>query len=254
MTAEREDHNCRHIDRQCYRWDQTGEQSQDTQPQISGFGIRRHELLSFDLLRVQKAYQRSSEDAFVDDAVQPVDGFLRLLEKSSDFAQHQLKGDRDERDDTQYAESQPPVDGEQQHACPDDKEQRRDDRREGLRYEHFHGIHIGREIRQEFGRRDLLYPSERLHGNFRGEASSQVSGNAFRGPRLDNALRVCENENKTACHKELQDYGMEDEVARSVGVDGAGDQLRYYQVQTVPDDSERDQRGDHRFIGLKEEE
>ncbi len=178
-------------------------------------------------------------------------GFLRLLEKRADFAQHQLKRDGDERNNAQDSERQPPVDGKQQHARADDQEKRRNDRGDGQRHKHLHRIHIGREIRQEFGRRDLFHPSERLHGDLRRQARPQILRHALGGPDLYAALRVGKNKHEESHHHELDNHGAENETALRVRIDGVGDQLRHHQVQGVADDGQCGQRGDQQPIRLE---
>ena len=112
-AAERQDNDCRGVGGERDGGDQARKQTQNTQADVAGLGVGFDELLIFNVLGIEKADERRAEDAFVDDAVQPVYGFLAALEKGSDLAKHQLKRDGDERNDSQNGESEPPVDGEQ---------------------------------------------------------------------------------------------------------------------------------------------
>ena len=54
-------------------------------------------------------------------------------------------GDADDRQHGEYAQRQPPVDGDEQHARPDDQEDRRDERGDHHRDEHLHGVDVRRQ-------------------------------------------------------------------------------------------------------------
>src|SRR5580698_6273386 len=110
MAAQQQDDDGGNIGRQSDGRDQAGEQAQNAQSDVSRFRVGLKELLAFHLLRVKQADEGRSENALIDYAVQPVDGFLRLLEKAADLAQHQLKGNKDERYNAQDGQRQPPVD------------------------------------------------------------------------------------------------------------------------------------------------
>ncbi len=79
-AAEQKNDDRRRIDSQGDGRDQGGHDAEDGEADIPRFGIRDREFLSLESLGIEDADERGAQDALVDDAVLPVDGFLTALE------------------------------------------------------------------------------------------------------------------------------------------------------------------------------
>ena len=79
-----------------------------------------------------------------------------LAEERPHALEDQKERDADDRHDGQHRECQRHVDRQQQHAGANDEEHRRDERRDGLRHEQLHRVHVGGEVGQEGAGRDVL--------------------------------------------------------------------------------------------------
>ena len=91
-AAEQKNDDGGQIDGQGDGRDHGGHDAEDGEADIPGLGVRGSEFFSLEALRIEDADERGSEDALIDDAVQPVDGFLTALEQNSDLPEREEKG------------------------------------------------------------------------------------------------------------------------------------------------------------------
>ena len=184
--------------------DHGGHDAQDGEADIPGLGVRGSEFFRLEALRIEDADERGSEDALIDDAVQPVDGFLAALEQNPDLPQREEKGAANHGHHAQDAQPQPPVDGEQHHARADDQEKRGNDGGDRLGNEQLDAVHVRGEIGQEFGGRELLDAAVGLGGDLGGQSGAQVSRDALGGVGLHDVLQIVQSEHQERDDEELQ--------------------------------------------------
>src|SRR4029077_2126278 len=96
-AAEQKNDDGGQIDGQRDGRNHSGHDAQDGEADIPGFGVRCSKFFSLEALRIEDADERRSENALIDDAVQPVDGFLTALEQNSDLPEREEKGPTDYR-------------------------------------------------------------------------------------------------------------------------------------------------------------
>ena len=108
-SAERQDGQGRHVGDERDDRDHGGEQPEDPHARIPGFRVGGHELVVFHLLGIQDADERRSQDAFIDDLVEPIDHLLPSLEEHAHFPEHDEESASDDRNDAEHRKRQPPI-------------------------------------------------------------------------------------------------------------------------------------------------
>ena len=81
-----------------------------------------------------------------------------------------------------------------------------------MRYEQLHGIHVGREVRQQLRGRRLLNEFVVLRGNLRNQLRAQIAGDFLRCIGLGDGLQISKNENPDSNRKKLPDERVENEL------------------------------------------